>query len=238
VPVLSYHSERQGTDQLNAADEQDGSFGAILHRYRVIAGLTQEELAERAGLSVRALRDMERGHTQRPYRQSVQLVADALTLAGQARSQLIRAARAGGADQRGGEGGGAGGAGGSGLANGGGAHGRAGGGHSGFRPAGDSVPAVPAPRLPIPMVPMQLPAAGQRFAGRAAELRDLAALLDQPNDAAGMATIVALTGTAGSARPRWPCTGLPRSATAFLTASCSSTCAASTCPACRRRRRK
>ena len=75
------------------ADEQEGGFGALLHRHRAAAGLTHEELAERAGLSVRALRDMERGHTQRPYPHSVRLVADALTLTDQARAQLLKAAR-------------------------------------------------------------------------------------------------------------------------------------------------
>jgi tetratricopeptide (TPR) repeat protein/transcriptional regulator with XRE-family HTH domain len=85
---------------LNAADDRDGSFGAILHQYRRAAGLTQEELAERAGLSVRALRDMERGRTHRPYRQSVQLVADALALDGPSRARLVQAARSPGAPPR------------------------------------------------------------------------------------------------------------------------------------------
>jgi tetratricopeptide (TPR) repeat protein len=187
---------------LTAADEQDASFGAILHRHRVIAGLTQEELAERAGLSVRALRDMERGRTLRPYRQSVQLVADALTLAGQARSQLIRAARPSGAAPAGGAVP-AGGAAGPGDADS--PAGAAGPGHSG-RPAngqqlngraGDDHSGSRRPGRPVLAVPMQLPAAGQRFAGRAAELGHLAALLDQRNGSAGTATIVALTGTAG-----------------------------------------
>jgi DNA-binding XRE family transcriptional regulator len=36
-------------------------FGTLLRRYRLAAGLTQEELAERARLSVRAITDLERG---------------------------------------------------------------------------------------------------------------------------------------------------------------------------------
>jgi tetratricopeptide (TPR) repeat protein/transcriptional regulator with XRE-family HTH domain len=80
---------------LNVADEPDGGLGTVLRQYRVAAGLTQEELAERAGLSVRALRDMERGHTRRPYRHSLRLVADALKLTGRARLQLLQAAHAG-----------------------------------------------------------------------------------------------------------------------------------------------
>jgi tetratricopeptide (TPR) repeat protein/transcriptional regulator with XRE-family HTH domain len=218
---------------VDAADEQDGSFGAILHRYRVIAGLTQEELAERAGLSVRALRDMERGRTLRPYRQSVQLVADALTLAGQARTQLIRAARAGGADRRSDAAGSGHPAGNSPAGNSpardnqartdqartdqartdqartdqanGGANGRTADDHYGYRPGGWPMLAAPVPagagltgpEAVIPMVPMQLPAGSQRFTGRAAELKDLAALLDQRGGPAALTTIVAVTGTAG-----------------------------------------
>ena len=36
-------------------------FGDLLRRYRTAAGLTQEELAERAGLSTRGISDLERG---------------------------------------------------------------------------------------------------------------------------------------------------------------------------------
>jgi transcriptional regulator with XRE-family HTH domain len=36
-------------------------FGELLRRYRTAARLTQEELAEQAGLSVRGIQDLERG---------------------------------------------------------------------------------------------------------------------------------------------------------------------------------
>jgi predicted ATPase/DNA-binding XRE family transcriptional regulator len=45
------------------------------------AGLTQEELAERARLSLAAIGKLERGARQRPYRATVALLADALSLA-------------------------------------------------------------------------------------------------------------------------------------------------------------
>ena len=38
----------------------NGAFGALLKRLRLAAGLTQEALAERAGLSVKALSELER----------------------------------------------------------------------------------------------------------------------------------------------------------------------------------
>lgn len=37
------------------------SFGELLRRYREVADLTQEALAERAHLSVRGISDLERG---------------------------------------------------------------------------------------------------------------------------------------------------------------------------------
>jgi tetratricopeptide (TPR) repeat protein/transcriptional regulator with XRE-family HTH domain len=72
-----------------------GSFGDLLRRRRQAAGLTQEDLAERSGLSARAIRDMERGHSARPYSRSVRLLADALQLPDRAREQLLITARAG-----------------------------------------------------------------------------------------------------------------------------------------------
>jgi tetratricopeptide (TPR) repeat protein/transcriptional regulator with XRE-family HTH domain len=67
------------------------SFGQLLRGYRLAAGLTQEELAERAGLSIRAVSDMERGRTARPYARSVRLLATALALDDAARGQLMTA---------------------------------------------------------------------------------------------------------------------------------------------------
>jgi non-specific serine/threonine protein kinase len=55
-------------------------FGALLRRYRLAAGLSQEELAERAGLSVQALSALENGRRQIPYRHTVALLASALGL--------------------------------------------------------------------------------------------------------------------------------------------------------------
>src|SRR5215207_9155402 len=43
-----------------------GEFGERLRRYRSLVGLTQEALAERAGLSVRGIADLERGARRFP----------------------------------------------------------------------------------------------------------------------------------------------------------------------------
>ena len=50
------------------AAKTETSFGDLLRRYRVAAGLTQEELAERASLSARGISDLERGARSAPQR--------------------------------------------------------------------------------------------------------------------------------------------------------------------------
>ena len=52
-------------------------FGDLLRRCRLAAGLTQEELAERAQVSPRAISDLERGLRNRPWRDTVQLLTTA-----------------------------------------------------------------------------------------------------------------------------------------------------------------
>jgi tetratricopeptide (TPR) repeat protein/transcriptional regulator with XRE-family HTH domain len=74
-------------------------FGTALRGCRVAAGLTQEELARRSGISVRAISDMERGRTTRPFMRSIRLLADAMTLTGTTRRQLIKAAHGGADDE-------------------------------------------------------------------------------------------------------------------------------------------
>ncbi|MEU3660435.1 helix-turn-helix domain-containing protein [Streptomyces sp. NPDC032940] len=57
-----------------------GDFGQRLRNLRGRAGLSQEALSHAAGVSVRALADMERGRTRGPQRRTVQALADALGL--------------------------------------------------------------------------------------------------------------------------------------------------------------
>jgi predicted ATPase/transcriptional regulator with XRE-family HTH domain len=68
-------------------------FGALLMRLRTTAGLSQEALAERAGLSRTGLSDLERGVRQLPRLETVRLLADALGLAEDDRAALLAAAR-------------------------------------------------------------------------------------------------------------------------------------------------
>jgi non-specific serine/threonine protein kinase len=56
------------------------SFGALLRHYRALAGLTQEERAERARLSARGISALESGERTAPRRDTVHLLAEALGL--------------------------------------------------------------------------------------------------------------------------------------------------------------
>jgi tetratricopeptide (TPR) repeat protein/transcriptional regulator with XRE-family HTH domain len=68
-------------------------FAAVLRRLRAGAGLTQEELAGVAGLSPRAISDLERDVVATPHRDTVRLLAEALQLTGPARAKFEAAAR-------------------------------------------------------------------------------------------------------------------------------------------------
>ena len=73
------------------------SFAGVLRGLRIEAGLTQEELAEAAGLSSRAISYLERGEVATPRKETVRLLADALRLAGPARTAFESVARVRGA---------------------------------------------------------------------------------------------------------------------------------------------
>src|ERR671931_2102922 len=67
------------------------SFATLLKRQRVLAGLTQEELAERAGLSREAISLLERA-LRRPYPDTLRRLADPLTLGPPDRAAFFTAA--------------------------------------------------------------------------------------------------------------------------------------------------
>ncbi len=68
-------------------------FGMMLKRYRLAAGLTQEELAVRAHLSVRAVSALEQAVNLAPRKETVELLAEALALDPMARASFAAAAR-------------------------------------------------------------------------------------------------------------------------------------------------
>lgn len=74
----------------NELSDDNLMFGGLLREHRFAAGFTQEQLAERSGLSVRSIRNLERGLVGRPHRESIMLLATALGLSPMARAELAR----------------------------------------------------------------------------------------------------------------------------------------------------
>lgn len=74
-------------------DEPALIFGDLLRSSRLARGMTQEDLAAQAELSVRGLGALERGERSRPQRQTAILLADALQLHGDARDRFLSAAQ-------------------------------------------------------------------------------------------------------------------------------------------------
>ena len=68
-------------------------FAESLRGLRAEAGLTQEELAAAAGLTSRAISNLERGVVTVPHKDTVRLLAEALQLDGPARAEFETAAR-------------------------------------------------------------------------------------------------------------------------------------------------
>jgi transcriptional regulator with XRE-family HTH domain len=68
------------------------SFNELLRRHRRATGLSQEILAQRAGLSRRAISDLERASGRVPRKDTVLLLAEALGLTGQERTLFLTAA--------------------------------------------------------------------------------------------------------------------------------------------------
>jgi DNA-binding SARP family transcriptional activator len=75
-------------------DSEPGSrFGALVREYRREAGLTQHELAARAGLSVAALRDIEQSRRRRPRTSSLDGLVNAFGLDPEQAANLVSVGR-------------------------------------------------------------------------------------------------------------------------------------------------
>ena len=75
------------------AEQPALSFAGLLRQLRAEAKLTQEELAETAGMSSRSVSDLERGINRTARKDTALLLADALALAEPARTLFVAAAR-------------------------------------------------------------------------------------------------------------------------------------------------
>jgi DNA-binding SARP family transcriptional activator len=71
---------------------QPSAFGALLRHHRLAAGLTQQELAERARVSARAISDLERAPSRQPRHDTLILLLAALPVTAQDRRMLVEAA--------------------------------------------------------------------------------------------------------------------------------------------------
>jgi predicted ATPase/transcriptional regulator with XRE-family HTH domain len=92
-PLHGSVTVNQRQNQAGMATRDLPGFGDLLRRHRTAAALSQEELAERAGVSVRALSDLERSVHRAPRLETVRMLADALGLGENERAGLLTAAR-------------------------------------------------------------------------------------------------------------------------------------------------
>jgi len=75
--------------------KEHSTFGVLLRRYRQAAGVSQETLAAQAGLSTRAISDLERGINRNPRSDTLDLLAGALPLTSHQQNLLRSSARPG-----------------------------------------------------------------------------------------------------------------------------------------------
>jgi tetratricopeptide (TPR) repeat protein/transcriptional regulator with XRE-family HTH domain len=170
------HREPRGL----GATSEGTVFGTRLSGCRRSAGLTQQELAGRSGLSVRAISNLELGRARLPHPDTVHRLADALGLHGDSRVGFLGAAGR-----------------------------RLGGGAAGPMPAEqlaqaggglvqqDGLPLVAGRTQAPATVPRQLPAAAQ-FTGRVTELAALNAVRDAARPGRpGAVAVAAIDGPPG-----------------------------------------
>ena len=95
---MTFHSLGGEFELMNAIpvipDEIEARLGMAVRQWRVDAGYSQEELAERAGLSVNGISALERGTRTNPFPHTVQVLAEALSLSPEQRAHLVETATA------------------------------------------------------------------------------------------------------------------------------------------------
>ena len=86
---MRYHGAGRNVGGIDSAEPS--SFAGLLRRYRTAARLTQDELAERAGVSTRGIQDLERAVRRNPHPDTVRRLIAALGLGHAERAQLFGA---------------------------------------------------------------------------------------------------------------------------------------------------
>src|ERR1700733_3168562 len=85
---------RDPSQAIGAVAPGDRRIGPLLRQARLALLMTIEELADASGISIRAISDLERGLTRRPYPRTVRLLTEALGLPGAAGDELVAMSRA------------------------------------------------------------------------------------------------------------------------------------------------
>jgi tetratricopeptide (TPR) repeat protein/DNA-binding XRE family transcriptional regulator len=145
------------------------AFGTRLAGCRRSAGLTQQDLADRSGLSVRAISNLELGRARSPHPDTVHRLAEALGLHGDSRTGFLTAAGR-----------------------------RLNGGAAGAPVPQDGSPFLAGCSRTSAVMPRQLPAAVPHFTGRVTELSALHAMLDaSPPGGPAAVAVAAIDGPPG-----------------------------------------
>src|SRR2546429_4888626 len=93
-PQVKTGAAQVGCADVGSADVEPGlRFADLLRQLRTEARLTQEELAEQAGVSPRSVSDLERGINRTARKDSALMLASALKLTGPVQEAFVAAAR-------------------------------------------------------------------------------------------------------------------------------------------------
>lgn len=80
-------------ESISVGQSRHTTFGELMRQHRARIGLTQQELSDLSLVSVRAIRDLERGRATRPRSETATMIAQALRLGPRARTALLDAGR-------------------------------------------------------------------------------------------------------------------------------------------------